>query len=212
MAALQKVQLVVALGWLAVAMPVAADDPATGDDPIAPLARPGADVPQAAGKAEASAERLDRLFAELAEPGQTEWERIEGEIGNIWSRSGSPAMDLLLSRGSEAMSDEDYTKAVEHFSALIDHAPEFAEGWNARATAYFLEGNYALAMADVQHVLALNPRHFGALTGLSTMFESMNEPQLALKAMRMAEELSPNRPSIRETIRRLEKQTGEIEL
>lgn len=198
-------------------MPVAADEdgPAVGDDPgapVAPLIGPEASGPAPANRADSEAGRLDKLFADLAEPGQKDWERIEGEIGKLWSRSGSPAMDLLLSRGSEAMADEDYAKAVEHFSALIDHAPDFAEGWNARATAYFLEGNYALALADVEHVLALNPRHFGALSGLSAMFESMNEPQLALKAMRMAEDLSPNRPSIRDTIRRLEKQTGEIDL
>ena len=67
-------------------------------------------------------------------------------------------------------------------------------------------------MADVEHVLVLNPRHFGALTGLAAMFEAMDEPRRALAALHMAEKLNPNRPSIKDAITRLEKQTGEVEL
>ena len=118
------------------------------------------------------AAKLDALFAELAQPGREDWEKIEGEITRIWSQSGSPAMDLLLSRGNEALQAEDYPTAIEHFSALIDHAPDFAEGWNARATTYYLMGEYSLSIADVEHVLVLNPRHFGALAGLAFMLES----------------------------------------
>lgn len=197
---------------------LAEEGPAVGDDPVTPAPLASPDDAQAAGSVEPGptagddGARLDRLFAELAEPGRKDWEKIEGEIGKIWSRSGSPAMDLLLARGQKAMAEEDYHDAIDHFSALIDHAPEFAEGWNARATAYYLEGNFALAMADVEHVLALNPRHFGALTGLSAMFEAMDEPQLAIEAARMAEKLTPNRPSLKEAIGRLERQAGEADL
>lgn len=196
----------------------AEDGPAVGDDPgaPAPLAVPGdgqgGEAADAGQSAAAEEERLDELFADLAEPGRKDWEKVEGNIEKIWAHSGSPAMDLLLARGNKAMAAEDYGDAIDHFSALIDHAPNFAEGWNARATAYFLEGNFALAMTDVEHVLVLNPRHFGALTGLSAMFEAMDEPRLALEAARMAEKLSPNRPSIKEAIGRLERQAGEADL
>lgn len=156
--------------------------------------------------------RIDELFAELKEPGRENWEEVEGEITRLWSKSGSPSMDLLLSRGNEALEAEDYAGAVEHFSALVDHAPDFAEGWNARATAFFLMGEYSLSIADVEHVLALNPRHFGALSGLGTMLEQMGEPELALRALRSAEELNPNRPSIKDAVVRLERMTGEAEL
>lgn len=224
MAALQKLQLAVALALVAIAMPAIAQD-APGGPEIAPMpdgrmpggiepdvpADPGS--PQAEGAApESNAQRLDELYAKLAEPGQKDWERIEGEIGKLSSHSGSPSMDLLLARGNKALAEEDYPKAIEHFSSLIDHAPDFAEGWNARATAYFLEGDYALSIADVEHVLVLNPRHFGALTGLSAMLEAMDEPQLALQAMRLAERLTPNRPSVKEAITRLERLTGDVEL
>lgn len=214
MAALQKLQVVVALGWLGLAMPAAAqplDGEGPGIGPDAPVL-PTPDANAAAAAEPLDPGRLDTLFAELAEPGRKDWERIETEIGKIWSRSGSPAMDLLLARGNKAMAEEDYPTAVEHLSALIDHAPGFAEAWNARATAYFLEGDFALALADVEHVLVLNPRHFGALTGLAAMLEAMDEPQQALAALRLAEKLNPNRPSIKDAITRLEKETGEVEL
>jgi tetratricopeptide (TPR) repeat protein len=170
------------------------------------LAAPGFAQPQD------PAAKLDELFAELAQPGREDWESVETEITRIWSQSGSPAMDLLLKRGQDALEAEDYPTAVEHFSALIDHAPDFAEGWNARATAYYLMGEYSLSIADVEHVLVLNPRHFGALAGLAFMFEAMDEPELALKALHAVQALNPNRPNINEAVTRLERLTGEVEL
>jgi tetratricopeptide (TPR) repeat protein len=158
------------------------------------------------------AAKLDELFAELKEPDREDWERIEGEITRIWSQSGSPAMDLLLVRGNEALEAEDYPTALEHFSALIDHAPDFAEGWNARATTYYLMGEYGLSISDVEHVLVLNPRHFGALAGLAFMLEAMDQPELALKALHEVQELNPNRPNINEAVTRLERMTGDTEL
>jgi tetratricopeptide (TPR) repeat protein len=158
------------------------------------------------------AARLDGLFTELAEPGREDWERIEGEITTIWSRSGSPAMDLLLQRGNEALEAEDYATALEHFSALTDHAPDFAEGWNARATTFYLLGEYSLSIADVERVLALEPRHFGAIAGLGFMLEAMGQPELALRALHEVQKLNPNRPTINEAVTRLERMTGEVEL
>lgn len=158
------------------------------------------------------AAKLDALFAQLAEPDREDWQRIEGEIARIWSKSGSDAMDLLLRRGSEAVEAEDYGAAIEHYSALIDHAPDFAEGWNARATAFYLLGEYALSLADIEHVLALNPRHFGALEGLAAIFEELDEPELALQALQAAQDINPNRPSVQEGLARLERKTGAVEL
>jgi tetratricopeptide (TPR) repeat protein len=166
----------------------------------------------AVAQAPDQAAKIDELFAELKEPGREDWEQIEGEINRIWSQSGSPAMDLLLSRGNAALEAEDYPTALEHFSALIDHAPDFAEGWNGRATTYYLMGEYGLSISDVEHVLVLNPRHFGALAGLAFMLESMDEPELALKALHAVQELNPNRPNINEAVTRLERMTGDAEL
>ena len=156
--------------------------------------------------------RLDTHFAELAEPGREDWEKIETEIVGIWSKSGSPAMDLLLRRGEEALKAEDYDAALGHLSALTDHAPDFAEGWNARATVFYVLGEYSLAIADVERVLVLNPRHFGAMSGLASMFESMGEEGMALEILRAVQEINPNRPNINDAVKRLERMNGEAEL
>ncbi len=121
-------------------------------------------------------------------------------------------MDLLLRLGNEALEAEDYPTAIERFSALIDHAPDFAEGWNGRATTYYMMGEYGLSISDVEHVLALNPRHFAALSGLAFMFETMDEPEMALKALHAAHELTPNRTNINEAVTRLDRLTGDAEL
>ena len=164
-----------------------------------------------AGAPASDAASLDALFVELAEPGRDDWERVENEIIGI-CRIGSPSMDLLLRRGNEALEAEDYMAALEHFSALTDHAPDFAEGWNGRATTFYLMGEYALSIADVERVLALEPRHFGALSGLAFMFEAMEEPELALEALHMVQKLNPNRPNINDAVKRLERMNGEADL
>lgn len=150
---------------------------------------------------------LDALFAELQRE-KTDFERIENKILAAWSKSGSDAMDLLLERGREAMEAGDFRKAIEHLSALIDHAPEFAEGYNARATAYFLMGNYGLSISDVQKTLALNPRHFGALSGLGIMLEELGDAPNALRAYAAAQALHPHMINVNEAILRLERLSG----
>jgi tetratricopeptide (TPR) repeat protein len=201
MSGLQKRQLAVLLALGAALAPL----PASAQDARVPsVAEPE--------KPQSDAERLDALFAELAEPGREDWERVENEIVAIWSKSGSPSMDLLLRRGNEALEAEDPMTALEHFSALTDHAPAFAEGWNGRATAFYLMEEYALAIADVERVLALEPRHFGALSGLAFMLEAMDEPELALEALQMVQALNPNRPNINDAVKRLEQMHGEADL
>ena len=152
-------------------------------------------------------QKVDDLFAQF-QGEKPDWERIENQILEIWSQSGSDAMDLLLERGRKALEDGDFPKAVEHFSALIDHAPEFAEGYNMRATAYFLMGKYGLSIGDVQRTLALNPRHFGALSGLGIMLEEIGDKPHALEAFKAAQALHPFRDDVNDAIKRLEKQTA----
>ncbi len=73
-------------------------------------------------------------------------------------------------------------------------------------------GEYALSLADIEHVLALNPRHFGALEGLASILEELDEPELALRALQAAHDINPNRPSVKEGLERLERKTGAVEL
>lgn len=150
-------------------------------------------------------ETVERLLERLADPEQEGWEQIEDSIRREWSKSGSPAMDLLLQRGREALEAEDIEAALDHFTALTDHAPDFAEGWNLRATAYFRADLFGLAMQDIQRTLALNPNHFAAMTGLAIILEQLGMEEEALEVGRRVLELHPHRPETREAVERLQR-------
>ena len=146
---------------------------------------------------------LDRLFAQLAEPDQPGWQQIEQSIVAELSKSGSPAMDLLLQRGRDALKDEDYQTAINHLTALTDHAPDFAEGWNTRATAYFQTERYGLAMHDIGRALALEPRHFGAMIGLATILREVGREEEALTVLREVQAINPHRDNVNQGIEQL---------
>lgn len=132
------------------------------------------------------------LLEQLRTAPESEASRIEREIDLLWSRTGSASMDLLLQRGREALEDEDAQAAIEHLTALTDHAPEFAEGWHARATAYYTAGLYGPALDDLQRALTLNPNNFNALFGLGIMFQEFDELTRAEEAFRRVLDLHPN--------------------
>jgi tetratricopeptide (TPR) repeat protein len=161
-----------------------------------------------AALAETVGPELDRLFATLQGASAAEAVRIESDIWRIWSRSGSAAMDLLLERGRKAAEQGDFEAALDHLTALTDHAPDFAEGWNARATVFFQTGAYGPAIADLQRVLALNPRHFGALSGFGMILEEIDRPAQALEAYRAALTLHPHMQGVIEAVSRLEAKTS----
>ena len=158
----------------------------------------------------ADEERLDLLFERLQQAEAQEVERIEGEIITEFGKSGSPAMDLLRRRGEEALEDGDFGVAVEHFTALVDHAPSFAEGYHGRATAYYNLGLYGPAIDDLRETLVLQPRHFGAMIGVAVILEELERPDDALEVWQQVEALMPNDPEVAEVIARLQTQmTGE---
>ncbi len=153
--------------------------------------------------AHAQSATLDALFERLQDPATEDWEIVEADILLEWSKSGSPAMDLLLKRGRDAMEAGDLDMAIERFSALIDHAPEFAEGWNSRATAYFLKGQMGLSVADIRQTLLLNPRHFGALSGFALILEETGHADQALEVWEAAHAIHPHHPGINDAVERL---------
>jgi tetratricopeptide (TPR) repeat protein len=156
--------------------------------------------------------KLDGLFDRLKTAGAEEAGRIESEIWIEWSKSGSPALDLLLQRGRDAMAMGDTVLAIEHFTAIIDQDPSFAEGWNARATAFYQAGEFGPSIADIAHVLQLNPRHFGALSGLGTMLEEAGNPERALEVYKAALDIHPQMQSVIQAVERLETQATGQEL
>lgn len=151
----------------------------------------------------AGAQDLDALYDRLKAASPQDAPMIEQEIEGAWQRSGSAAMDLLLQRGQEALAVGDADTAIDHFSALIDHAPGFAEGWNARAAAFFQKGMFGQALDDIAHVLALDPRHFTAIQGLAAMLAEMDRPEDAIEAYNAALAIHPNMSGIRDEIERL---------
>lgn len=151
-----------------------------------------------------AAQDMDQLYSDLSEATPETAPRLERQIVTEWSKSGSPAMDLLLERGNEALAAGDIDAALDHFTALTDHAPDFAEGWNARALALFQKGQFGQAVEDIGHVLTLNPHHFGAISGLAAMLEEMDRPEAALEAYKAALAIHPNLAGVREAVDRLE--------
>lgn len=168
--------MVAASLFLAVASPAAAQDPA-----------------------------LDDLFEALRSAEGEAARAIEAKIWEEWSKSGSPAMDLLLRRGRQALRAGRTERAIGHFSALVEQAPGFAEGWNMRATAYYQAGRLGLSLGDIRRTLALNPRHFGALTGLASILEQLGEEAAALEAWRAVRDVNPASEAAADAIPRLER-------
>lgn len=156
--------------------------------------------------------KLDELFTRLLTADAEEAGRIETEIWIEWRKSGSPALDLLLQRGIDAMELGDFDQAIEHFTAVIDHDPDFAEGWNARATAFFYRGDFGPSLADIGQVLTRNPRHFGALSGLAMILEASGKPERALEAYRAALAIHPHLAGALESVERLETEAEGQEL
>ncbi|WP_267140364.1 tetratricopeptide repeat protein [Anianabacter salinae] len=162
----------------------------------------------AAPAAAQEASDLDTLMTELADPDNDNWRRAERKVIDAWSRSGSDSMDFLLQRGRDAIEEEEWASAIDHLSALIDHAPDFAEAFHARATAFYQQDRFGLAMNDIGAALALNPDHFGALSGLAVILQRTGNSEAALEVWRRVEAIHPHLQDVDETIERLEKETG----
>ena len=158
----------------------------------------------AAGPATADSARASDLLDEWQKPDLPNWKQVEDAIWTEWSKSGSPSMDLLLKRGREALEAGDIDTAIAHLTALADHAPDFAEAYNVRAIAYFKAKLFGPAIADLVRALELNPQHFGALTGLGTIFEETGRYDDALEAFRAARAIQPHDPDLQEAVTRLE--------
>lgn len=156
--------------------------------------------------------RLDDLFGQLAQAEPADARRIAAEIELELSKSGSPAMDLLLRRGEDALEAGDYDMAVEHLSAAIDHAPDFAEAWHLRSIAFFQQERHGLALGDIEHVLALEPRHFNAIYGLGVLLDEIGQPHLAEEAFVRALAIHPHHEDVTRALERVRREVGGADL
>jgi tetratricopeptide (TPR) repeat protein len=151
--------------------------------------------------------RLNGLFQRLQHtPDAAEAQVLEQQIWQVWLESDDAAINRLMQQGVFAMQEQDYATALQAFTRMIDQAPEFAEGWNKRATVYYLMGNWRASVQDIQRTLALEPRHFGALFGLGLIYEALDQPEAALRSFEATLVLNPHSDSTRQMIEQLRRQ------
>lgn len=154
--------------------------------------------------------RLDGLFERLQETSDpADAAGLQQLIWQIWIESDDATSSQLMRRGMTAMASGEHETALEAFDRLVAQAPGFAEAWNKRATVYYLLGRLDQSVSDIQHTLELEPRHFGALSGLALIYDAVDNPDAAIRSLEAALEINPHLEGSQERIRQLrEKQRG----
>ena len=131
----------------------------------------------------------------------------EYALWEIWSHSGDDTVDALLEDGKNLLKNEAYQQAVECFTTVIETDPNFAEGYNQRAIAYFMLEEWSKAIRDCKRTISLNPNHFGAFAGMGHVYVRLGKIDEALNAYKQALVINPNLISIAEAVLRLRDRT-----
>ena len=158
---------------------------------------------------------LNALFETLrTSENLIEISEVQNEIWFHWYQLPSDALALqpIFDDGMRALHFGQPQIAINHFTRVIESAPDFAEAWNRRATTFFMLGDFEASLADIQHTLSLEPRHFGALGGLSMIFENTGQFDRAIRAEMLLLELMPNNLLIRERIAQLKQKAIESKI
>jgi tetratricopeptide (TPR) repeat protein len=198
----QSLFIILAVAVLLAGAPALADDAQ-----VAPQANPEAQAPQTKPDdppAQTPAEARADLYARLA--ASKDADETAGLITlllHTYAVSGSDTGDLLLRRARQAISAEEYPDAVKILDATIALLPDWAEGWNARATARYLDEDYDGSMADIAQTLKREPRHLGALMGMATILEARGKTEDALKVYERALAIAPHWRNAEEAADRL---------
>ena len=145
-----------------------------------------------------------RLVASLRDPDGEVRERAEQGLWSIWARSGDPRVDRLYEAGVEEMNAGDLKQSIATFTRIIELKPDFAEGWNKRATVYFLAGELRKSLADCDEVMKRNPNHFGALAGYAQIYFRLEYYDRALEYSRRALAINPNLDGVRSNMEVIE--------
>jgi tetratricopeptide (TPR) repeat protein len=151
--------------------------------------------------------RLNVLFERLrATSSEAEARTAELQIWQIWSESEDPLVNGLMRDGIRAMAAEQLPVALDYFNRMVTLAPDFAEGWNKRATVYYLLVDYRASVLDIERTLELEPRHFGALSGLGLIYDAIEAPAAALRSYEAAVAINPHLESAKQRIDALRRQ------
>lgn len=153
-----------------------------------------------------ASQSIDQLFTSLAKPGdEAAGAAVEAELQRRWRNSGSDTVDLLMLWVTEAISAKNFPRAFDYLDAVTTLRPDYIEGWNRRATLFFLQDEYGKALSDLEKVLALEPRHFGALAGLGMILTEIDRKKEALIALQKAIAIDPYLDDqVRDAIKKLE--------
>jgi tetratricopeptide (TPR) repeat protein len=186
---------------LAALLAVSLLTPARAQSPQDMMTSPG-DLPRAEHGEQTYS--LDTLFAGLKiAPDEASAKAIEDRIWAVWTASGSDTCSLLMTRVKDAVDAKDYDLAIKLLNAIINIKPDYVEAWNRRATIYYLKQDYAHSIADIAEVLAREPRHFGALSGLGMMLQEIGDDKDALDAYRKALAIDPHLENIPDVVKTL---------
>jgi tetratricopeptide (TPR) repeat protein len=147
---------------------------------------------------------LDFLFGALkAAPDQASAKHVEGRIWALWTQTSSDTTMLLMTRAKNAIEKKQPEVALKLLDKVVRLRPEYVEGWNRRATIYYLQNDYAKSLADIREVLKREPRHFGALAGLGMIMQEVGDDKRALDAFRKALEINPHLDKLPDMVKTL---------
>lgn len=159
---------------------------------------------------EAPAERaklLDDLYAHLATAADEETAKpFADTIERVWLTSGSDTVATLMERAMQAAGHQRNDLALQLLSAVVDLAPDYAEGWNRRAYVFYTEGDYERSLGDLRRVLALDPNHYKALDGLGQIMRQLDRKAQALQAYEKLQMVHPYWPNIQTTVEELRRE------
>jgi len=145
------------------------------------------------------------LLGALRDPDADTRDQAEQALWRIWARSGDPEVDRLYQTGIEQMNAGNLQQSIVTFTRIVELKPDFAEGWNKRATLYFLVGDLRKSLADCDEVMKRNPYHFGALSGYALIYARLEYYERALDYSRRALEVNPNMAGVRQNIELLQR-------
>ena len=140
-------------------------------------------------------------LAKLREDDPAEVARAEEALWRMWCQSGDALVDALLVQGIEAMERQEFAEAERLFTQIVGRAPDFAEGWNKRATVRYLAENYEGSVADCEATLARKPHHFGALSGQGLCHVALGEHRQAVDLFRRTLVVHPHLDAARRNLR-----------
>ena len=202
------VLLALAIACLVPAMPAAAEpERPSRTAALAALKKSDAEERRRGARGLAIVGRMEdapKLIAALRDADERVRAVAELALWAVWSRSGDARVDELFSKGVAEMGEQRFPEAIATFTRIIELKPGFAEGWNKRATAYFLAGEFRRSLMDCDEVIKRNPQHFGVLSGYGQIYLQLDQPEKALEYFHRALAVNPNLEGVQGLAERLD--------